>query len=196
MEEKKKDLLENPDQQNEVGETEQKVEPGSSADEANAAEEQEKKGEETLPQQDLLKKLQDENETLSNRIMRQQADFDNYRKRMLVEQERWKEEAVAGFIKELLPVIDNMERALQAAREDNPLTKGVEMVLKQMMQVLEKEGVTQIKSVGERFDPFYHEAVQKEEGSDNPPETVLEEYQKGYIYKGKVIRPSMVKVSG
>jgi len=196
MEEKEKDLLENLDQQDGVSETEQKGAPDSPADEEDAAEEQEEKADETLPQQDLLKKLQDENETLSSRIMRQQADFDNYRKRMLVEQERWRQEAVADFIKQLLPVIDNMERALEAAGKDNPLTKGVEMVLKQMMQVLEKEGVTQIKSVGERFDPFYHEAVQKEENSDRPPETVLEEYQKGYIYKGKVIRPSMVKVSG
>ncbi|HHT46803.1 MAG TPA: nucleotide exchange factor GrpE [Firmicutes bacterium] len=134
---------------------------------------------------------------LSNRLLRLQADFDNYRKRVRTEKEEQTQYANFNLVKKLLPVIDNMERAC-SSHDANPhsIIEGLELILKNLLDILEKEGVTAIDCKGKPFDPNYHEAVATEASSqDFPANTVLEEFQKGYIMNGRVLRASMVKVA-
>jgi len=143
-----------------------------------------------------LEALQKEKEDLMNRLMRLQADFDNYRKRMKAEKEEVEKFANFEFMKKILPVIDNLERALTSAeKSDDGVIEGLEMILRQFKEVLESEGVTAISSAGKAFDPALHEAVLTEESEEYSPGTVIEELQKGYLMKDKVLRPSMVKVA-
>lgn len=142
--------------------------------------------------------LQKENEELFARLQRLQADFDNYRKRMQVERQEMLSYAVFDFAGELLPLVDNLERALESARQTTQgedLVKGLEMILRQFYQVLEREGITPIEAVGQSFDPMFHEAVMQVEDEESPPNTVVEELQKGYKYKDRVLRASRVKVT-
>lgn len=145
-----------------------------------------------------LQKEQSMREELASRLQRLQAEFDNYRRRTQTEKEELAQFAIQDFLLRLLPVIDNFERAIGAAsdaKDVNSFSEGVEMIYKQFLDVLIKEGVVPIESVGHPFDPNKHEAFMVEETSDVEDNTVLEEFQKGYEFKGKVIRPSMVKVS-
>lgn len=143
-----------------------------------------------------LEALQKEKEDLMNKLMRLQADFDNYRKRMKAEKGEVEKFANFEFMKKILPVIDNLERALTSAeKSDDGVIEGLEMILRQFKEVLESEGVTAISSAGKAFDPALHEAVLTEESEDFSPGTVIEELQKGYLMKDKVLRPSMVKVA-
>jgi molecular chaperone GrpE len=136
-----------------------------------------------------------EKEELMNRLLRKQADFDNYRRISRIEKEEVRDYALFEFASKLLPVIDNLERALQSAsREQVPgsYLEGLEMIAKQLVGLLEQEGVTVMESADRPFDPNYHHAVmQVEEGK---PGCVAEELQKGYLYKNRVLRPAMVKV--
>ncbi len=153
-----------------------------------------------IPEEDLsdeLLRLQQENEELKNRLVRLQADFENYRKRVRAEKEELVEYANCELIKKILPVIDNMERACSASQQGaEGLIEGLEMITKQLREILEKEGLEPIECQGKPFDPPCHEAVMQEESPDHPPGTVIEELQKGYRMKDRVLRPSMVKVSG
>ncbi len=143
-----------------------------------------------------LQKLQEENEELKNRLLRLQADFDNYRKRVRAEKEELIEFANQELIKKLLPVLDNMDRACSSSEQSvEGIREGLEKIAKQFKELLEKEGVTPIECEGEPFDPNCHEAVLCEEGSEHPSNTVVQELQKGYRMKDKVLRPSMVKVA-
>ena len=145
-----------------------------------------------------LAELEKEKEELIQRWLRLRADFENYRRRSREELQRAREQALEEFIIKLLPVVDNLERALAASTgssgDEANLRTGVEMVFRQFMEVLEKEGVTPIAAVGEIFDPEKHEAFCREE-SEKPENTILEEYQKGYLFGEKTIRPSLVKVA-
>jgi molecular chaperone GrpE len=98
-------------------------------------------------------------------------------------------------MKELLPIIDNLERALQAAAHDDPLRKGVELIHRQMLDMLRKRGVTPIETLGTDFDPNFHQAVIHEESADHREGEVMEELQRGYVVGDKLLRPAMVKVA-
>lgn len=134
-----------------------------------------------------------------NRMLRALADMENMRRRFRREQEDLTKYASQKVIEALLPVLDNFERALSADKESltvDSLLKGVEMVYRQIQQVLEQEGVTPIEAQGKPFDPHFHEAVMRVEDSNFESGTVVEVLQKGYTYKDRVLRPAMVKVNG
>lgn len=131
-----------------------------------------------------------------NRLARMQADFDNYRKRVAKEREELVKYAGEQIITALLPVMDNFERALASRDGDSgKLAEGVEMIARQISDILAREGLELIPTVGRQFNPEVHEAVMREEGGEQPENTVIEEFRKGYMLKGKVIRPAMVKVA-
>lgn len=135
-------------------------------------------------------------EEYKRRLLRLQADFDNFRRRTQREKEEMARFAAEGLIVKLLPVLDNLERALAAGETDSTrLLEGVSLIHRQFMEILAAEGVEPIQAVGCPFDPSCHEAVMQVQDDRYPENTVVEELQKGYTLKGKVIRPAMVKVS-
>ncbi|SFU93741.1 nucleotide exchange factor GrpE [Alicyclobacillus macrosporangiidus] len=142
-------------------------------------------------------RLSDEVERLRQQLLRARADFDNFRRRTRQEQEELQWFANKQLLAELLPVVDNFERALAAAgAEASELRTGVEMVHRQLLGILEKFGVTPVPSVGEKFDPAVHEAVMQEPAGDGAePGVVVQELQRGYMLRDKVLRPAMVKVT-
>jgi molecular chaperone GrpE len=144
-------------------------------------------------------RLTEQVQDLQNRLLRAQADFDNFRRRTRMEKEEFAKYASQNLIEQLLPVVDNFERAIAAAKDAQDaasLQKGVEMIYRQLLQILEQEGVQPIEAVGQPFNPEFHQAVMRVESEDQEEGIVVEELQKGYRFKGKVIRPSMVKVTG
>jgi len=127
---------------------------------------------------------------------RQKAELENYRKRMIREQTRIVEQANRNLIAGLLPVIDNLEKALEACQDrEDPLAKGVRMVYEQFMDILRKEGLEEINPRGHPFDPAECEAVMTVVSDDHEDETVVEVHQKGYRYKGSLLRPARATVS-
>ena len=124
------------------------------------------------------------------------AEFENYKKRTQKEKEAIYLDASANTVCAFLPVVDNLERALKAVEneENNPLKDGVEMVMRQLNECLEKMGVEAIPAVGNNFDPELHNAVMHINDDEQGENLVIEEFQKGYTIKGKVVRHSMVKV--
>jgi len=133
-----------------------------------------------------------------DRYMRTVAEFDNARKRAVREREELIRGANEGLIRELLPVLDNLERALQAARDDAgaaAVTAGVELIQRELLRVLEKFGVTAFTSVGAPFDPERHEAVARVPAAGRPEMTVVGETARGYLLNGRVLRPAMVTVA-
>ena len=134
----------------------------------------------------------------TERMKRLQADFDNFRRRTRQEKEDLANVVVQTLILELLPILDNFERALATAATQDAagIKSGVEMIHRQITTVLEKNGLERIVAVGEMFNPELHEAVMRVEDSEQEEGTIIEEFQKGYVVRGKVIRPSMVKVVG
>jgi molecular chaperone GrpE len=146
-------------------------------------------------QADPLEDLRRERDSLQDRLLRTAAEFDNYRKRMDRERRDLAEYTAGEVMKELLPIIDNLERALQAAASDDPLRKGVELIHRQMLDMLRKRGVTPIETLGADFDPNFHQAVIHEESADHREGEVMEELQRGYVVGDKLLRPAMVKVA-
>ena len=133
-----------------------------------------------------------------DKLQRVAAEFDNFKKRTLREKEALYSEAVCDVTAEILPVVDNLERALQACSKENDLQvlkDGVELVYRQMKDVLKKIGVEEIDCLNACFDPQLHNAVMHVEDGEYGQNSVIEEFQKGYCYKDKVIRHSMVKVA-
>lgn len=145
-----------------------------------------------------LKELQERLEEKENKLLRVQADFENYKRRARLDLEAAEKYRSQRIISDLLPALDNFERALQID-PDNEQTKsllqGMEMVHRQILEALKNEGVEQIPSVGEQFDPNMHQAVMQVEDEAYESNAVVEELQKGYKLKDRVIRPSMVKVN-
>ena len=135
---------------------------------------------------------------LLDKILRKQADIDNLRRISKMEQTEAREYALYDFMNRLLPVLDNIERALEAARAAAGLPatylEGLEMIRKQLEQILTQEGVSVIEAAGTPFDPHCHHAVMEVESEDHDPGTVTEELQKGYRHRQRILRPSMVKV--
>jgi len=144
-----------------------------------------------------VEELADDKAMLLDSLQRLKADFDNYRKRMLREQARILETAEADMIKKLLPVMDNLERALESSggEESDGLKQGVARVLELMMDTLGREGLETIDPGGEPFDPEHHEAMMVVETDDCPEGTVVDVVQKGYRFNGVLLRPAMVRVS-
>ena len=139
-----------------------------------------------------------ESEERHDQMLRTIAEFDNSRKRAEREKEESLKYALESFVKELVPTIDSIERAIQSTKESqdfDALVEGVEMIHKGFLSAFEKRGVTPIEAVNELFDPMQHEAVMHVESEDVPENRVIEEWQKGYMLHNRVIRPSMVSVS-
>ncbi|ADZ83842.1 nucleotide exchange factor GrpE [Cellulosilyticum lentocellum] len=129
------------------------------------------------------------------RLQRLMAEFDNYRKRSEKEKSDSYDFAVSNTVAELLPVIDNFERALQVESEDKNFYTGVEMIYKQLMSMLEKLHVTSIEAEGKEFDPNLHNAIMHIDDEAYGENIIVKELQKGYLYKEKVIRHSLVQVA-
>ena len=146
-------------------------------------------------QPDPLEELRRERDAVQDRLLRTAAEFDNYRKRMDRERRDLAEYTAGEVMKELLTIIDNLERALHAAEQDDPLRKGVELIHKQMLEMLRKRGVTPIDALGADFDPNLHQAVIHEESAQHREGEVMEELQRGYVVGDRLLRPSMVKVA-
>ena len=145
-----------------------------------------------------LDQLQKDAAEAHDRYLRTLADFDNYRKRQREETIRQANLAREEIILKVLPVIDNFERSVQAAEAQHSyeaLAEGVSLTLKQMREMLEREGVEPIEAVGQEFNPELHDALMCCETDEYPENTVIDEIEKGYIYKGKVLRPARVRVA-
>lgn len=149
-----------------------------------------------------LEQTQKEAKSLHERLVRSTADFENFKKRQMRERSDAVKFANEGILKELLPVIDNLERAVNAARQTadeaspvGPLLSGVEMVQRQFADALTKFGIVGFSALGERFDPARHEAVAQRADASVPSSTVVEEYQRGYLLHDRLVRPAMVVVS-
>lgn len=125
---------------------------------------------------------------------RLQADFVNFRRRSNQEKAEISNVMLQGFVKDMLPILDNFERAVAAEGDDNALKEGVKMIFTQFNEVLVKNGLEVIKTEGEKFDPNFHQAVMRVEDAEKEDNTIDQELQKGYMVKGRVIRPAMVKV--
>lgn len=134
--------------------------------------------------------------SLKDQLLRLRAEFDNYRKRSLKEQERIRATASEGLLQELLPVVDNLERAVQSAPENgSALAQGVEMVLRMFRDVLSGQGLEPVPGVGAPFDPNCHEALAQQPSEEIPADHVAVEYERGYLMRGYVLRHAKVVVS-
>lgn len=148
------------------------------------------------PEKDALEKAKEETAALNDKYLRLCAEYDNFKKRTVREKEAIYVDAAADAIKELLPVMDNLKRAIDSISDkESDIYKGVEMVYKQTEEIFKKLGVCETKAVGEEFNPELHNAVMHIEDENITENTVVEEFQKGYTYKDKVLRYSMVKVA-
>jgi len=147
-------------------------------------------------QDDEIKKLRDERDSLFDRLARLQAEFDNYRKRAAKENADFRDYAVADAAKALLPAIDNLALALKSASgSPDDFRKGVELIQRQLQDTLQKLNVQEIRAKGQPFDPRFHEAIEVVESDKVPDHHVLEELQPGYRMKDRLLRPAMVIVA-
>ncbi len=142
-------------------------------------------------------KLKAERDALLDRLARLQAEFDNARKRAVREQQEFREFAAADVIRIFLPTLDSFERALKAGGDSNSndFRNGIELIYRQFQDALQKIGVQPIVSVGQPFDPRVHEAVEMVDSTEVPDHHVLDELQRGYKYKERLLRPAMVRVA-
>ena len=146
-----------------------------------------------------LQTLRAEHDTLQSQYMRIAADFDNFRKRQSRDQDDLRQQLVCSTLSEILPVVDNFERARQQlnpeGEEAQALHRSYQGLYKQLVEVLKQQGVARMEVVGQEFDPTLHEAVLREENTEHPEDVVIEELQRGYHLNGRVLRHAMVKVS-
>lgn len=159
---------------------------------------EEKKGRKLFGKKNKKDKKDEKIEELTDRLTRQMAEFDNFRKRTEREKSQMYEIGAKDIIDKILPVVDNFERGLGAVKEDqkeDPFVQGMEKVYKQLMTTLEGIGVTPIEAVGKEFNPDFHNAVMHVEDENFGENMVAEEFQKGYMYRDSVVRHSMVKVA-
>ncbi len=145
-----------------------------------------------------LEKKDKEIEELNNKYLRLLAETENMKKRLEKEKKDFLEYANENLLKDLLPIVDNMERAVEHADEEanmEDFIKGMEIILKGFKQVLEKYEVEEIEALHKPFDPNFHEAMTLMENDEHPANTVVQEMQKGYVFKNRLLRPSLVAVS-
>ena len=142
-----------------------------------------------------VEKLRAERDSLVDRLARMQAEFDNARKRAAKGQQDFRDYALVDTIKTIIPVLDSFDRALQSSPEKSEFHGGVELIQKQLVDALTRLGVKPISAKGEQFDPRYHEAIEMVDTEDVDDHQVLEELQRGYKLKDRLLRPAMVKVA-
>ena len=144
-------------------------------------------------------RLVNEKVELLELLQRRQADFENFKRRSDRERGEVFETGTMETLKSLLPILDDLDRGMKSVpTEDGPakeFAKGMELIYQRTVELFTRLGVSPVKSEGQKFDPNLHHAVQKVESSEHADETILEEYQKGYLYKGRLLRPAMVKVA-
>ena len=183
------------EQQEEVS-TEEQVE--AVFEEADTTTPSSEENEELIAANEKIAALEAKLEEEANRYLRLQADYDNSRRRAKIDMEAAQTYRAQSLVMDLLPSIDNLERALKievVGEQTQSLYTGVEMVYRGLLDALKKEGVEVIESVGKEFDPHLHQAVMQEAVDGTEPNIVIDEFQKGYTLKDRVIRPAMVKVS-
>lgn len=164
---------------------------GAEAPEASSA----SKEAETGDPQAEIDKLEAALKEKDDRCLRLQADFENFRRRTTKEREELSAVVTQELLKDLLPILDNFDRAMAAEQKDgDAFKKGVEMLYNQFYEILQKDGLEVIEAEGKAFDPNYHQAVMRTADPDKEDDTVSQVLQKGYMVKGRVIRPSMVQV--
>ncbi len=165
-------------------------EKAAQADEAPAAEE-------AAREDAQMKKVTAELDDLRQTLLRRQADFDNYRKRVEKERAEDSKRATARVIESLIPVVDSFEHALAAHKDDEyaGYRKGFELIYKQLLDNLARLGVERIEPLGQPFDPHMHQAMDRTETTEHADGTILEVFQAAYVYQGRVLRPAMVGVS-
>jgi molecular chaperone GrpE len=144
-----------------------------------------------------IEKLLAEKQELMNTLVRRQADFENYRKRVEKERQQEHHRGIEGLIESLLPVLDAFERAL--AVQDDPgyaeYRKGFELIYRQLWEALAKRGLERIESTGKEFNPHFHHAIERAETTEHAEGIVIAELQPGYVFHGRVLRPAMVRVA-
>jgi molecular chaperone GrpE len=139
--------------------------------------------------------LATERDELKELLLRRQAEFDNFRKRTERERSEYLQYAGMELVRDMLPVLDDFDRALKTECGSPDYARGVEMIYSRMYETLRKMGLEPIEAAGKTFDPHMHQAVERVETKDAPDGTILAEFQRGYLFKGKMLRPSMVKVA-
>ena len=148
----------------------------------------------TVPHEEWARLLAEKNE-LTETLVRRQADFENFRKRMERERKDDARRGTARLMQDLLPVLDGFERALAAHPAQDDYRKGVELIYRSLWDTLTKEGLERIVAQGKPFDPHFHEAIERVETHEHPDNSVLQVFQHGYLLDGRVLRPSLVRVS-
>jgi molecular chaperone GrpE len=140
-------------------------------------------------------RLAAENRELQDRVLRRQADYENLRRRVERERSEFTQYAAMELVRDLLPVLDDFERALRVETADKEYVKGIELKYNRFFETLKKLGLEPIETAGKPFDPNVHQAIDKVESEDAEDNTILHEHQRGYNFKGKLLRPSMVRVA-
>ena len=174
------------------GETQQDAESSEAESEKGASGKQKKS---FLKKKEKKDKKDEKIAELTDRLQRQMAEFDNFRKRTEKEKSQMYQIGAKDVIEKILPVVDNFERGLAAGDEGDPFVEGMNMIYKQILQMLGDLGVTPIEAIGQTFDPNLHNAVMHTEDDSVGENVIVEELQKGYLYKDNVVRFSMVKVA-
>lgn len=142
-----------------------------------------------------LEALRRENEQLRDQLLRKAAEFENYRKRVERDRQQAGIDSVAAVLKGLVPTLDNLDRALEAAAGESSLREGVELIRRELLAFMESQGVQIQNPVGERFDPTRHQALSHEPAPGHPDGEIVEVFRKGYVYKDRLLRPALVKVA-
>ena len=150
---------------------------------------------EEVPTASIESQLAVENAEYKDRILRTLADFDNFRRRAERDRSEYIQFAAMEIVRDLLPVLDDFKRALKVETPDAEYAKGVELIYQRMFEILKKAGLEPIDAAGKPFDPNRQQAVDRVHTDEFEDQTVLEEYQSGYNFKGKLLRPAMVKVA-
>ncbi|OEU64035.1 MAG: nucleotide exchange factor GrpE [Desulfobacterales bacterium S5133MH16] len=146
-----------------------------------------------------LESMEQESKDSHDRFLRVSAEFENYKKRAAREMNDFRKFANESFVKAMLPVVDNLDRAIESSSDDDhsnsSVVEGVNMTLKEILKIFEQFGVKPFASLGKTFDPALHQAVMQEESDDHPEKTILNELEKGYMMHDRLLRPAMVVVS-
>ena len=192
LQEKKEEMQERAEQEETAQSVEEEVAQNDAEPSADTDDEAEEEHEE-----DPVAVLEAELKEKSDRILRLQADFENFRRRTVKEKEELTAVITQNMLTDLLPLLDNFERAMMVEQTDiEAFQKGVEMIFSQLREVMEKHGLEKIEAEGQVFDPNLHQAVMRVEDPDVEDGMITQVLQQGYRAKGRVIRPSMVQVAG
>lgn len=140
-------------------------------------------------------RLEAEKAELEDRLLRLRADSENFRRRMERDRSDFVQYAAMDVLRDLLPVLDDFERALKTESAEKDYVKGVELIYQRLSEILRKLGLEPIEAVGKPFDPNLHQALDKVQTDEVEDQTIVQEYQRGYNFKGKLLRPSMVRVA-